>query len=289
MATKRLIAMFGALCIILLCSTTLLTIIISDKNSQIKKLTKQNNQLTVQLQTIEAQYTQLLNNYNNLLKEYSKLEIDLNSLNNTYRLLLQNYTSLETEYQKVLTEYIELTVSYARLNETYMELKDELRNYENQYRQLSQQYQRLLSNYTQLKTEYEKLYFAVYVPLLSNETVTPTIDELQQWLREDDTDKLNYSKWDFVCGDFAVMLAIHAKLRHWDMGIVAVLGQDSNGNDFNHAFNAIRCQEGIVYIEPQNDEIFYGPIIEGEWYNHPGFGDVYVQIFIIVVLYQPPL
>jgi len=28
-----------------------------------------------------------------------------------------------------------------------------------------------------------------------------------------------------VCGDFAVMLAFHAKLIDWDMGVVGILGK----------------------------------------------------------------
>ncbi|MEM3827866.1 MAG: hypothetical protein QXP36_01430 [Conexivisphaerales archaeon] len=289
---KSLALTFGILCTILICSLAFSIIVVINKNSQIEKLTKQNNQLVTQLQTIESAYTELLNEYNNLLNEYSKLETNYGSLNITYQSLLQNYTGLMVEYEKVLTEYTELKMSYARLNETYeqllhnyTELQEDLRDYEtlkNQYQQLSQEYQ-------QLESEYETLYSAFYSPLLSNETLTPTIEELEQWLAEDNTDKINYVEWDFVCGDFAVMLSLHAKLKHWDMGIVGVLGRDSYGNEFNHAFNAIRCQEGIVYIEPQNDSIFHGPIREGEWYYHPGFGSIYVETFIIIVLYQPPL
>jgi hypothetical protein len=73
------------------------------------------------------------------------------------------------------------------------------------------------------------------------------------------------------------------------MGVVAVLGTKADGSKFNHAFNAIRCKEGLVYVEPQNDQIFYGPITEGQWYYHPGFGLIHVDLFIVVVLYQPPL
>jgi hypothetical protein len=57
-------------------------------------------------------------------------------------------------------------------------------------------------------------------------------------------------------------------------------------SEFNHAFNAIICQEGLRYIEPQNDRVFEATIENGLWYNHPGFGQVYVREFIIIILYD---
>jgi hypothetical protein len=96
-------------------------------------------------------------------------------------------------------------------------------------------------------------------------------------------------RWNFVCGDYAVMLAFHAKLMGWDMGVVAVLGKKADGSEFNHAFNAITCREGLVYVEPQTDEVWWysghSEIQPGGWYEYPGFGQVYVREYVIVVLY----
>jgi hypothetical protein len=241
------------------------------------------------VQKLESQNKELLENYSRLLEEFEVL-------NQLYVTLSQNYTSLTEQYRKVLAEYVRLTVDYASLNLTYWKLLQNYTDLEGQtfelrskYENLSSAYQTLLANYSEVKSEFEKLYFAVYKPLLSNETETPSIDELRSWLEKDETDKINYTYPDFVCGDFAVMLSMHAKLNHWDMGVVAVLGATADGSEFDHAFNAIRCKEGLVYVEPQNDEIFYGPISEDAWYYHPGFGHIYVNLFIIVVLYQPPL
>jgi len=241
------------------------------------------------VQKLESQNRELLENYSRLLEEFK-------TLNQSYAALSQNYTALIEQYQKVLAEYVKLTVDYASLNLTYWKLLQNYTDLEGQtfelrskYENLSSAYQTLLANYSEVKSEFERLYFAVYKPLLSNETETPSIDELSSWLKKDETDKINYTYPDFVCGDFAVMLSMHAKLNHWDMGVVAVLGTTADGREFDHAFNAIRCREGLVYVEPQNDEIFYGPISEDAWYYHPGFGQIYVNLFIIVVLYQPPL
>jgi hypothetical protein len=248
------------------------------------------------VQELENQNRGLLENYSRLMSAHELLLQEFKSVNESYAVLSQNYSVLMEQYQKVLSEYVRLTVDYASLNLTYSKLLQNYTSLEQQtlelksmYENLSTAYQALLANYTEVKGEFEKLYFAFYKPLFSNETVTPSVDELRDWLERDETDKISYVYPDFVCGDFAVMLSLHAKLNHWDMGVVAVLGKTSTGSEFDHAFNAIRCREGLVYVEPQNDEIFNGPILEGSRYYHPGFGWVYVDLFIIVVLYQPPL
>ena len=253
-------------------------------------------------ESLEAQNKELVENYSKLLEAHGLLLQEFTSLNQSYSTLLQNNTALMEQYQKILVEYTKLTIEYAYLNQSYnellqnytnlMQLSQEALELEREYNELLNAYQSLLVNYTAIKNEYEKLYFAIYEPL--DEIITPLEDELKSWLATDKTNEMNYTDPNFVCGDFAVMLSLHAKLNHWDMGVMAVLGKTSNGEDIAHAFNAIRCKdkgEGpayIVYIEPQNDAVFYGPIVEGSWYNHPGLGEIYVEKLIIVVLYQPP-
>jgi len=242
--------------------------------------------------TFMQNYIALSAEYKTTLTNYANLVIAHDALNQTYNTLLQNYTLLSSAYQKALADYVDLTIAYESLNQTYYallenytRLEQEAANYTvllNEYQELTQRYQSLLANYTLLKDEYDGLYFSLYEPLLSRDKVTPTISELEQWLSEDKTDELNYTSPDFVCGDYAVMLHMHAKMKHWDMGVVAVLGS-LGGSEFNHAFNAIICQEGLVYVEPQNDQVFR---IESNPYYHPGFGQVYVNEFIVVILYD---
>ncbi|MCS7139349.1 MAG: hypothetical protein N3F04_01035 [Candidatus Nezhaarchaeota archaeon] len=242
--------------------------------------------MTESFENLENQHMRLLSEHELLLVTYQKLLEENTTLNESYNILKKEHSTLLDKYEKLVMDYIELTESYTKLNDSYTILLQNHVDLQGRYKVLSNMYQELQAIYVSLKEAYDKLYFAMYRPLWSNETVTPTMSELREWLEKDDTNRLPYSKWDFVCGDFAVMLSMHAKLKHWDMGIVAVIGKDAKGNAFNHAFNAIVCKEGLVYIEPQNDEIFHGPIRVGEWYYHPGFGAIYVEAFIIVVLYQ---
>jgi hypothetical protein len=146
-----------------------------------------------------------------------------------------------------------------------------------------------MNNYTKLNGEYQKLLRAFNEPLPYK--LTPTIQELQYWLTyEDDTDKIIYEYPNFVCGDFAVMLSQHAKLKYWDMTIVLVFGYNQTGYRFDHAFNAIICQEGLVYVEPQTDNVFwYGnheKIVKGAWYEFPDYEWVYVENYFEVLWYD---
>lgn len=254
------------------------------------------NVVTLNLKAIEDKHEQLLKEYENLFLTHQHLLERYISLNESYNALKIEHSMVLKDYEKLTTDYLELTTAYSLLNDSYTAL---LQRYEEQikdyselqctYELLFNKFQELQANFSLLKKAYDDVCFAMYRPLLSSETVTPTINELNDWLRQDATDLIPYSKWDFICGDYAIMLSMHAKLNRWDMGIVLVIGRDSQGNAFNHVFNAIKCREGLVYVEPQNDQIFFGPIIVGGWYHHPGFGMIYVENFIVVVPYQIPL
>lgn len=263
-------------------------------------LQAENSKLKSELQSLrgtyealKAEYSKLNESYSLLFHKYGILNQSYYRLNQTYYTLIRDYTEISLEYQKALSNYIELAVSYGTLNRTYYELLENYTRLErqvegyttllNEYEKLSQIYQLLMSNYTQLKESYDAVYAAFYKPLPSEEKVVPKVDELRQWLKEDKTDGTAYNEPDFVCGDYAVMLHLHAKVNRWDIGIVAVLGK-LDGKNFNHVFNAMICQEGLVYVEPQNDEVFYGPI--GTVYYHPGFGRIEVKDLIVIVLYD---
>jgi len=227
--------------------------------------------------SLSEAYSSLNESYIRLSQEHSALKISYNALEGAYVQLNSSYSNLLNAYSTLNSTYGELLTRYSNLNATYNELLK-------QYSALNASYSQLLS----LNSSYAKLYSALYEPL-TNKTV-PTTEELEAWLREDPTDTIAYNMPNFVCGDYAVMLAFHAKLMGWDMGVVAVLGRKADGSEFNHAFNAIICREGLVYVEPQTDDVWWysghSEIQPGGWYKYPGFGQVYVEEYIIVVLYD---
>jgi len=265
---------------------------------ELSKAFAKNDSLSRELQGLSA-------NYSVLKGEYERLNVSYGELEKAHLELLANYTDLESayngvleaynvekakyeglldEYGKLNTSYQQLLAEYSVFNANYSSLLGEYEALNASYYGLRVEYDELTQNYVRLQSEYQKLHDVLYEPL-ENRT-TPTKGELEDWLREDPTNLLNYSFPSFVCGDFAVMLSMHAKLKGWRMGVVGVLGHKQDGSEFNHAFNAIMCQEGLFYVEPQSDEVFQANISDGQWYYHPGFGLVYVDVYVVVVLYE---
>lgn len=229
---------------------------------------------------IQFQLANLTQAYDGLRRKHVLLREDYAGLNSSYRKLmveyedsLKAYSSLKTEYAALMQNYSLLKSEHAKLSEAYFEL-------ENRFERLQATLENFSSSYTMLRS-------VLYEPL-TNKTV-PMIEELKEWLAEDDVDKIKYRYPEFVCGDYAVMLAFRAKLKGWDMGVVVVLGYYPDRREFNHAFNAIKCREGLVYVEPQKDSVWwnpgYGEIKSGGWYTFPDFGRIYIDKVIVVVLY----
>ncbi|MEM4576272.1 MAG: hypothetical protein QW701_02275 [Candidatus Nezhaarchaeales archaeon] len=287
---------FSAIFIILIFTSSILAYENYILQGATTSLRQELNDVTLNFKAIEDRYEQLLKEYEKLSSTHQHFFERYLSLNESYNALKMEHFIILKNYEKLMADYLELTTAYLLLNNSYTAL---LQRYEEQvksylelqgtYELISNKFEALQANFSLLKKAYDDVCFAMYRPLLSSDIITPTISELDDWLRQDTTDLIPYSKWDFICGDYAVMLSMHAKLNRWDMGIVLVIGRDSQGNTFNHVFNAIKCREGLVYIEPQNDQIFYGPITVSGWYYHPGFGMIHVENFIIVVPYQIPL
>jgi len=238
---------------------------------------------------LDEKHTRLQSDYDSLVTQY-------NLLNNTHSVLVYNYTQLNETHQILILEHNELNASYRILVSNYTELKQDYSNLsgdyttlEHNYTDLSNDYAVLQGQYASLFSDYNALSQAFNDPLPYEET--PLTYELKEWLATDETDEIRYTIPNFVCGDFAVMLSLHAKLKHWDMGVVGVIGHTRSLESFAHAFNAIICGEGLVYVEPQTDRVWWYEedhieITEGNWWEFPNFGDIYVEECIIILWYD---
>ena len=177
--------------------------------------------------------------------------------------------------------YASFTSDYNQLNESYHLLATDYAALKQSLTEMSVDYTPIFNNYS--------LLFEVFNEPLTYEAV-PSVDELEAWLVADKTDEITYSEPNFICGDFATMLSQHAKMNNWDMGVVAVYGRTNDHEDFAHAINAIMCKEGLVYIEPQTDEVWslrnHKEIPEGYWSYFPDFGSVYVEQYSVIVWYE---
>lgn len=82
---------------------------------------------------------------------------------------------------------------------------------------------------------------------------TLSIYSLKSFLTDDRTDKIAYSD-NFRCRHYALMLSLKGKTRDYRLGVITVQGNYTAGGEYFHAFNAVRTDKGVVYIEPQIDE-----------------------------------
>jgi len=257
------------------------------------------NERTTKLQ---LDHSSLVNRHNILQSNYSELEYGYQTLNDTHHILINDYTQLNQTHQILIVEYNNLNTSYQVLSLNYNNVTESHQILAHNYTDLKQDHSELSSNYTTLEQDYNEL-STRYASLLSDYNALseafdnplsyeeiPSTDELEQWLATDETDEIQYSKPNFVCGDFAVMLSLHAKTEQWDIGVVAVFGHTESDESFAHAFNAMICEEGLVYVEPQTDEVWsyenHEEITEGNWWEFPDVGHIYVEECIIILWYD---
>lgn len=163
----------------------------------------------------------------------------------SYFLILEHSHMQERE-----AEFSALRAQYESLKSNMTHLQNSYDNTNENYESLKQKYDMLFQNPPSLQTTFAR-------PLEKKQV--PSLTQLQTWLSIDQTDKIGqYNDPDFVCTDFAAMLVVHARTKEWQMGLIFVYGNDtSTHKEWNHAFNAIVTTEGLVYVEPQNDGVWW--------------------------------
>lgn len=194
--------------------------------------------------------------FRDLTEKHALLQEDFTALQKSHWMLEVEHETLQLEHKTLISEHDSLKSEHSTLQSEYNKLSTDYKALESDYNSLEIKYKSLDSKYQKLFSDYQLLNEAFNKPLKYKKT--PTVTELQIWLMSDTTNSVRYSDPNFICGDFAVMLAMHAKTKNWDMTVVVVYGYDADTDeDFAHAFNAIRTTEGLVYIEPQTDEVWY--------------------------------
>jgi len=176
-----------------------------------------------------------------------------------------NFT--ESAYSDLLSKFNEISKKYDILLDGQDRLVKEREN-------LTQRYNELAERYSLLD-----------LPLKSK--MVPSTSDLERWLQIDKTNEYEYDDQDFNCFHFCVVLMLHSRAQHYDMGVFAIYGHSNEtGEPFSHSINAIITTEGLVYIEPQLDEVWWleghSEIKNGTTYSFPMSEDpIYVaEIFI---------
>jgi len=236
----------------------------------------------------QSEYNTLQSEHELLLSNYNALESKHQTLNDTYHTLLDDYSQLNQRNQILIIEYNELNSSYQILALNYTALSANYTTLEQNYDILSNNYTVLSNQYASLFNNYNILSEAFNQPLPYENT--PSTSQLELWLTDDKTNEIQYTDPNFICGDFSAMLSLHAKTSHWDMGMVGVFGYTETHDPFDHAFNAILATEGLVYVEPQTDDVWWyqnhESMSEGLWWEYPGTGYVYIEQYIIILSYD---
>ena len=160
------------------------------------------------------------------------LNATLNQWKENYKALLRNYTSL---YQR----HINLSENY---NQTLKELhgvREELNRYVDKYNELLEEKNQLEEELSTWKNS-KKL--RRYVSL----------KEIKRFLEKDDTDKMEYVKYEWTCGDYTNLLI----RRLAEEGIFACETYLVFEDDTAHSIVSVEMEPGkIYYIEGQTDEI----------------------------------
>ncbi len=200
---------------------------------------------------LEQDLIDLQNQYDDLQGQYDGLQDDYDNLNEDYDSLNETFNDLEGNFTQLLEKYANLTDLYDALLE--------------QYDELDTTYDELVASYNSLFADYETLREAFEDPLESPET--PSYSEFKDWLDVDNTDQHEYVDDVWECGDFGAMLMTRAKEMNWRVRCVIMFysyeGELGYGNILSlygsggHVLNLIECEDGIWYIEPQTDEMWY--------------------------------
>lgn len=249
-----------------------------DSTNKRLELESRNKQLAADYASLNSQYSALNTLYNDLSSDYESLNGTYLALNNehadlsaNHATLSKNYTTLSESYANLSKEHEELSLTYSRLLADYETLDQSYLALQTQYSQLEALYSQLQADYSTLSTAYSSLYQEHQaLEKLLNEPLDyvaiPTWDEVEQWLESDKTDEILYDSEKFLCGDFSIMLIQHAKAMSWRMLFTVIefdyyfenpSGTESHHGNHGHAFVSIFTTEGIIYIEPQSDYMWY--------------------------------
>jgi hypothetical protein len=97
--------------------------------------------------------------------------------------------------------------------------------------------------------------------LSQDEVQVPNLAHIDAWLSEDTTDNLTFNE-GFTKEYLSVLLSLKAQQMKWRIGIVEISGNFTSDNVSREIFNVIQTDEGLVYIDPQTDNIWWNEQFE---------------------------
>ena len=201
-------------------------------------------------------YIQTLNNYTNLQSNYSQLTSSYGTLDTLYSSLQDQYSSLEEVYSSSQTQ-ISSFISQINYLTEQVDIQHDF-GYD--------------TGYTQ----------GVIDGVGKGYTLRdPTYAEVLNFRAENTVDQNPYNKDTYVCVNFAGDFKNDAFRAGYRCGYVTIDFVDSG-----HVIMYFDCIDvGVVYIEPQNDEIVTLVVGQHYWdrtiYSPPSYDDTVIQFFTI--------
>jgi len=278
MVEKKLIAL-GLICVVLSVGVFGAVMMLNQKDIQMQIKTDQISGLENEKLTLEAQVSNLQSEkltletqVSNLQANVSSLQSETTSLNNEKTALETQVSSLQTEATTLENEKNTLETQVSTLQANVSSLQSEVVSLENLTLSLETQVSSLQSEVTSLENEviqsfnlgyaegesegYQLGYDEGYIQGVEDLTESgyylrdPTYDEAIAFTNSDKTDENEYTS-DYVCYDFTADFDSNAFQTGYRCGFVYI--------EFSDSAHAIACfnttDRGLIYIEPQNDEI----------------------------------
>jgi len=278
MVEKKFIAL-GLICVVLSVGVFGAVMMLNQKDIQMQIKTDQisgleNEKLTLETQVsnLQSEKLTLETQVSNLQANVSSLQSETTSLNNEKTALENQVSSLQTEATTLENEKNTLETQVSTLQANVSSLQSEVVSLENLTLSLETQVSSLQSEVTSLENEviqsfnlgyaegesegYQLGYDEGYIQGVEDLTESgyylrdPTYDEAIAFTNSDKTDENEYTS-DYVCYDFTADFDSNAFQTGYRCGFVYI--------EFSDSAHAIACfnttDRGLIYIEPQNDEI----------------------------------
>jgi uncharacterized protein YlxW (UPF0749 family) len=298
MVEKKLIAL-GLICVVLSVGVFGAVMMLNQKDNELQLKTDQisgleNEKLTLETQVsdIQSEKFTLETQVSTLQANVSTLQSETASLNNEKNALEEQVSSLQTEATTLENEKSTLENQVSTLQANVSSLQSEVVSLENVTLSLETQVSNLQSEVKSLEDEVVQSFNSGYAegesegyqlgydegyaqgvedgPEIGWYIRDPTYDEVIAFTNSDKTDENEYTS-DYVCYDFTADFNSNAFQMGYRCGFVYI--------EFSDSAHAIACfnttDNGLIYIEPQNDEIVTLTI--GQSY----LGDTIVDIGII--------
>jgi peptidoglycan hydrolase CwlO-like protein len=285
MVEKKLIAL-SLICVVLSVGVFGAVMVFNQKDNELQIKTDQISGLENETNTLEAQVSNLQANVSSLQSEVvslnndkialdsqvASLQSETVSLNNEKTALETQVSNLQTEAATLENEKNTLETQVSNLQANVSSLQSETASLENLTLSLETQVSNLQSEVTSLENEviqsfnlgyaegesegYQLGYDEGYVQGVEDGAGSgwyirdPTYDEAIDFINSDETDENEYTT-DYVCYDFTADFNSNAFQTGYRCGFVYI--------EFTDSAHAIACfnttDRGIIYLEPQNDEI----------------------------------